>query len=113
MKKNGGFLSLVLLCIVMIIKNGCGGADGDKRMKDTSQISGESETIVFAAYAESDDAMIHVLYLAESIREFGGKYNDAPIWAYIPDGFNAADSTICDRLKNIGVGRFFSFYNTP
>jgi len=72
-------------------------------MENMSDTSGTLEDIIFAAYAESDDAMTHVLYLAESIREFGGRYKNAPIWIYIPNGFTAKDTSIAGRLADMGA----------
>jgi hypothetical protein len=46
--------------------------------------AGTGQPIVFATFAEDSNSLRNVLLMAESIRTFGGKYKDAPIWAYMP-----------------------------
>ena len=64
---------------------------------------GTSSRVVFATYAESDEQLHVVVLLAESVREFGGKFNDVPIWLYVPEQFEEPDSGTIGRLKELGV----------
>ncbi|MBN2227733.1 MAG: hypothetical protein JW763_10260 [candidate division Zixibacteria bacterium] len=72
-------------------------------MSNRSEKTGESDAVVFATFAQDDESLIHIVYLAESIREFGGICKDAPIWVYLPDDFRAIDSGFYDRLENLNV----------
>lgn len=58
---------------------------------------------MFATYAESDEQLRHVIYLAESIREFAGRFSEASILLYLPDGYTQRDSDLLDKLHQLNV----------
>lgn len=70
---------------------------------DNSPQTDRDTTIVFAAYAESDEELLHVRFLTESIREFAGKYQNAPVWVYVPEALAATDSEVMKQLRQLGV----------
>ncbi|MCP4632007.1 MAG: hypothetical protein GY855_03700 [candidate division Zixibacteria bacterium] len=99
MKPARTIISLLFISIVLI--NCADQPEGDKKMNeepDKEQIS-----IVFAAYAESEEQLIHTYYLAESIREFGGRYNKSPIWVYIPEGYDKLDADMEVKFTALGA----------
>lgn len=60
--------------------------------------------VVFATFAEDDEQLSHVLILAESIRAFAGKYQDAPIHLYLPnERLETADRRTLSRLAELKV----------
>ncbi len=50
-------------------------------------ISHKTEKLVFGVFAESDEQLHHAIVLGESIRSFGGRFKDAPVWIYLPEGY--------------------------
>lgn len=59
--------------------------------------------MVFAAYAESTEQLSNIGRLAESLRAFGGRFREAPVWASIPDHFSLDETEIVDKLHSLGV----------
>ena len=60
-------------------------------------------SVIFAAYAEDQEGLLHTYFLAESIREFAGQFSAAPIWLYIPEGVNIADTQLTRKFHDLGV----------
>ena len=59
---------------------------------------------IFAAYAESEEELKHIEYLADSLRTFGGRFSQAPVWAYLAESLAASlGSDLSARLKALGV----------
>jgi len=73
------YRALFIVLILCVVLNGC-NSEGEKPMTDT-----QTPRIVFAAFAETSEALDHIYYLAESLREFGGTYKDAPLCVYVAD----------------------------
>lgn len=48
--------------------------------------------VVFATFAESEEQLAHVVLLAESIRTFGGRLKDAPIYVFAPTALGVDES---------------------
>jgi len=59
---------------------------------------------IFAAYAESVEALQHVYRLAESLRRFGGQFSDSPVWAYVPQGFTIDSMELGRAPQSLNVG---------
>jgi len=70
--------------------------------------STEKAKIVFAVFIESDTQIPHVYYLAESIRDFGGRVKDAPIRLYVADYNNLDTAAIRQKFAPINVEVFSS-----
>lgn len=64
--------------------------------------------LVFASFAETQEQIDHVYYLAESIRQFGGKAKNAPIWLYLADYNNLDLVKTTKRFKPLKVEVFSS-----
>jgi len=62
-----------------------------------------NKSIIFAAYAETDEQLQHTVYMTESIREFAGQCADAPTWIFIPDKYTDPDTVLINRLRSMGV----------
>jgi len=62
--------------------------------------------MVFATYAESDEQLRHVCKMAESLRAFGGRFKDAPLWLYLPSHYTVRDSSLVERLSISEVQTF-------
>ncbi|MDH4157727.1 MAG: hypothetical protein OEW00_10680 [candidate division Zixibacteria bacterium] len=71
--------------------------------RDNSPQTQQEVNIIFATYAESDEGLRCVRFLAESIREFAGKFRNAPIWVYVPEALAASDGDVMGRLRQLGV----------
>ena len=75
-------------------------------------------------YAEDTNALLNVVRLTESVRTFGGRLANTPIWLYVPDAVAVevlSDTTTTQKLEASGVvirtvkapvevGRFFYGY---
>jgi len=61
------------------------------------------QPIVFATFAEDAGSLQNVLLMAESIRTFGGRYKDAPIWAYMPPNLAEQEVATIESLEALGV----------
>jgi hypothetical protein len=59
--------------------------------------------VIFAAYAETPEQLRHICFLAESIREFAGRFSDAPIWAYAPMTLTDAETLLSKKLVDLDV----------
>ncbi len=59
--------------------------------------------VTFAAYAEDAEALDHVYYLAESIREFGGSLRASPILMLVPDDIKAEVAFLQNRFSVLDV----------
>jgi hypothetical protein len=59
--------------------------------------------IVFGTYAESNEQLRHVCLLAESIREFAGRYAEAPILVFLPTEFTPRDTSLIHELQAAGA----------
>ncbi|NIP43897.1 MAG: hypothetical protein GWO41_00965 [candidate division Zixibacteria bacterium] len=68
---------------------------------------GGRKAVIFGTFAESEHGLQNALVLAESIRTFAGKYQDAPVWVYvsqytpeISDGLKARFAELGVKIKN-------------
>ena len=48
------------------------------------RIGSDHPGVIFATFAESEEQLAHVVLLVESIRTFGGRFTDAPIYVFAP-----------------------------
>ena len=62
--------------------------------------------LIFATYIETEAELGNVCLLAESIRTFGGRAADAPVWVMMPDGLAVTDTTTQKRLRSLKVEVF-------
>jgi hypothetical protein len=69
---------------------------------DESMISSQELIFVTVAYP-SPHSEINTLILAESIRGFGGKMAQAPIWCMVPEYGKTLSSTFKDRTSALNV----------
>jgi len=72
-------------------------------MPESAQDSGRRSAVVFATYAESEEGLRQVLYLAESIRAFAGRFSDSPVWVYVPADLDVTDEEVVNQLRVLGV----------
>jgi hypothetical protein len=89
--------SVIAAAILFMLICACSGNNQEEAMGD------EMETVIFAAFAGGEEQLQHALVLAESLRTFGGKYMDAPVWVYVPEEFLASDSSIIPRFAALNV----------
>lgn len=59
----------------------------------------ENPVTLFAAYAEDEAGLHHVLVLVESLRNFGGRFANAPVWVYLPEEMLDADTSLLAGLR--------------
>jgi len=60
-------------------------------------------SVIFAAYAEDQEGLRSIFFLAESIREFAGPFSTAPIWLYVPEGLTLVDTQWAGKFRDLRV----------
>ena len=68
---------------------------GSKKMSEPN--------LIFAAYAESEEQLQHIVFTAESIREYAGRFADAPLWVYMPQTLLDKGMPVLERLRRTGA----------
>ncbi len=58
---------------------------------------------IFATAVIWKEQLPDIVRLAESIRTFGGKYSEAPVWAFYSPDVELDDSTLTEKLADLGV----------
>lgn len=60
--------------------------------------------VIFASYAGSPDELSHVALMAESLRTFGGRYAQAPVWVFLPKQIDPpVEADLSRRLVELRV----------
>jgi hypothetical protein len=65
--------------------------------------AGGMEPMAFATFADGAASIHNVHLMAESIRTFGGKYKDAPIWLYVPAELLKQEAAALEDLKALSI----------
>lgn len=63
----------------------------------------QKSTLIFGTFAAGEEQLRHALVLAESLRTFGGRYMDAPMWVFVPEELVAEDSSIIQQFTALNV----------
>ncbi len=70
--------------------------------KEKNMSSGENkEPLIIGVYAESDEELSAVGYMVKSIRNFGGKLQNAPIWVFVPSDFAILMEQVRAKFQNL------------
>ena len=93
------FAALVLLLTISIAYS---QQKGEQEMPQPSK----RYALEFASFAETEEQIDHIYYLAESIRQFGGKAKSSPIWLYLADYNNLDVVETAKRFKPLNVTVF-------
>lgn len=106
-------MRVLLICLsVLLISPQLFGRDSMENRDKTP--------VVFATFAGSENQIRYALFLAKSIRAFGGKYCDAPIWVYCTEDLLAGSDIPRDKfsalnaeLRSIAIPDDVSWYVLP
>lgn len=108
-------LQVLLSISLALFANGGGTKDGGNSIMNNQytlnstgssiEKSGETDMprIIFASYAEDSEQLYYTLVLAESIRKFGGKFGQSPIWIFAPDSVAKTGATMADKFSSLQV----------
>lgn len=66
------------------------------------QISSQ-HTIIFTTFIESKEELLPLKVMVESLRTFGGKFKDAPVWIYMTNELMASESEALAELASFNV----------
>jgi hypothetical protein len=66
-------------------------------------LGGGKKPVIFATFAESEHGLNNALVLAESIRTFGGRFKDAPVWVCVSQYTPEISGQMKDRLGELKV----------
>lgn len=69
----------------------------------SQEVRSMNQKIIFGTFAESGEQLQHVYFMVESVREFAGRYKDAPVWVYIPPDLEDGNKPLIDQLKSLGA----------
>ncbi len=61
------------------------------------------EPIVITTFVEYPDELVRLQVLVESLRTFGGRYRDAPVWAYVADELLESPSESLEEARRLGA----------
>ncbi|UCG52092.1 MAG: MBL fold metallo-hydrolase, partial [Candidatus Latescibacterota bacterium] len=64
---------------------------------------GSRDPVIFASYAQNEEQLHHTLILTESIRTFAGKFQEAPIWLFMPDNLARTRKQTLAKLDTLNV----------
>jgi hypothetical protein len=101
MEPKGRSLALakIAFCFLMLVTySSCGFARSEK--ENTMNLN---RSLIFGTFAETEEQLQHAFYLAESVREFSGKYKESPIWIYIPEDLEGSDKPLMENIKSLGA----------
>jgi hypothetical protein len=93
-----GLLAVTLCCLLI----GC-GTNGDSSRREAER---NNTVAVVAAYAEWPGALQNLCTLTESLRTFGGRFKDAPVWVYVPAGLQQMlddNQELITKLASVGA----------
>ena len=68
-----------------------------------SSLSGAARPVIFASYAGDADQLSNTLVLVESIRSFGGRFAEAPVWIYTPPNVLKTQEKLVKSLAALGA----------
>jgi hypothetical protein len=71
-----------------------------------NQPSAAASEIIFAAFAEQESDLARVQLMIESLRTFGGRFKDVPVWVYLTEGLLASESEHLEGIESL-AGEFF------
>ncbi len=75
----------------------------EKPESDRSDKAMDAETPVFVTFVDYEEALQDAFRLATSIRTFGGKFRDAPIWIYHPEDVDFTNEEVIRQLDSVGA----------
>jgi hypothetical protein len=64
---------------------------------------GAARPVVFASYAGDGEQLRNTLVLVESIRTFGGRFSDAPVWIYTTPSVLKTQENLVKSLVRLGA----------
>jgi len=68
----------------------------------------EKHKLIYATWIESNKSWPVVFRMAESIRTFGGRQAQAPIWVYLPEEMTGEKRALDKKLRSLNISVKFS-----
>jgi hypothetical protein len=68
-----------------------------------SKQASNQHRIIFTTFVESKDELLPLKVMVESLRTFGGKFKDAPVWVYTTDKLMASESEALAKFASLNV----------
>jgi len=85
-------LKKILLGLIVIALGTAGALTGAARPK-----------MIFATFAEQESDLARIHVMIESLRTFGGRFKDAPVWVYLTEGLLASESEYLGEIESLGA----------
>jgi len=63
---------------------------------------GSRQPLILATFAEQEMDLARVQLMIESLRAFGGRFQDAPVWVYLTEGLLASESEHLAGIESLG-----------
>ncbi len=68
-----------------------------------SKNTGSRHPIVFTTFVEFKEELVPLKVMIESLRSFGGKYKDAPVWIYTTNGLMASEVEVLKKIDSLNA----------
>jgi len=65
----------------------------------SSDMAAPADRVIIATFTERPERLADLLLLGESLREFGGRFRDAPIRVYLPQHLMPLDPAVADQFR--------------
>lgn len=93
------------IILILIFITACAFAVTGLMIDDTRGKEPDMTTskFFFASYFESVEQLENICRLAESLREFGGRFGDSPVWAYHPETITIDTEKLKPLLKKYDI----------
>ena len=60
------------------------------------------QPLILATFAEQESDLARIHLMIESLRTFGGRHKDAPVWVYLTEGILASESEHLAEIESLG-----------
>jgi len=70
----------------------------------SSELGGSRPPLIVATFAEQESDLARIHLMIESLRTFGGRHKDAPVWVYLTEGLLASESEHLAEIESLGGG---------
>jgi hypothetical protein len=64
--------------------------------------AGSGQLLILATFAEQESELARVHLMIESLRTFGGRFKDAPVWVYLTEALLASESEHLGEIESLG-----------
>ena len=95
---------LILTLMTAPVFSDTGGRNPASESLGMDNSNGErAHKIIFAGFAEGAEQLSHMLVFVESVRKFAGRFQDAPVWIYVPEGSTEKYKKVLEKISTLNA----------